>query len=55
MKKLKELFREKSWWEKSTEEINKEIKMINRLVYGLSIFGFLICIYCIINGLFLHF
>lgn len=54
MKTLKELFREKPWWEKTTKELDFERKMIKRLVYGLVIFGFLLGLFMIISGLFFH-
>lgn len=54
MKLLKELFKEKPWWEKSKEEIDYELKTIRWIVKGLFVVGFLMSFYMMINGLIIH-
>jgi hypothetical protein len=53
-KELKDIFVEKPWWDKTTEEINTEIKQIKWIIRGLFIFGFILVIYMLANGLFIH-
>ena len=53
-KELRDIFVEKPWYDKSMAEINAERKQIKWIFRGLITFGVILCLFMLLNGLFIH-